>query len=319
MSKKYNYIFTFLILILVMYVYIFTPQNKIETFNVKLISILLEAIPFVLIGTLASSLIQIFVTEEQISKILPKNTFVGIFVAASLGVIFPLCECTIVPVMRRLLKKGVPFEMALAFMLSTPIVNPVVLFSTYYAFNGDFNIMILRAGFGFIIAITSAVIMSLLVKGNINRGFFVQEHTHAKPKGLKELLISVFEHTSTEFYDIGKYLIFGTIISSFVQVFVSRDFLVSLSSNSLLSILVMMALAFILSICSEADAFIARSLSQSFPMSSILAFLVYGPMLDIKNVAMLMGSFKTKFVLKLIVVVTLLSATLMYFVSLLGI
>ncbi len=105
------------------------PLNSrvINDFASIFLSIIFEGIPFILIGALASSIIQIFVSEETIARIIPKNKFVGVFIASLVGLVFPVCECAIVPITRRLLKKGVPLSIAITFMLSVPIMNPVVL------------------------------------------------------------------------------------------------------------------------------------------------------------------------------------------------
>ncbi|OOV50636.1 hypothetical protein B1A67_13200, partial [Clostridium botulinum D/C] len=97
-------------------------------------SILLEAIPFILIGSFISSLIQVFVSEEFVTRIIPKNKFLGLLLASLIGIVFPVCECTIVPITKKLIKKGVPLGVAFTFMLSVPIVNPIVLMSTYWSY-----------------------------------------------------------------------------------------------------------------------------------------------------------------------------------------
>ncbi|WP_341465710.1 permease [Clostridium pasteurianum] len=135
-------------------------QNTIvQSFTTIFLSIILEAIPFIIIGVFISSLIQIFVSEETISKILPKNKFVGIFLAGIIGIVFPVCECAIVPIVRRLLKKGMPLYIGITFMLSVPIINPVVLVSTYYAFLGNPYMVLLRAGIG----CTSAMLIGFII------------------------------------------------------------------------------------------------------------------------------------------------------------
>ncbi|MBI4844996.1 MAG: permease [Candidatus Omnitrophica bacterium] len=106
----------------------------IEEFTIILLSILLEAFPFVILGAFISSMLHLFVHERVIARFIPKNKFLGLFAASLMGIIFPVCECAIIPVMRRLIRKGLPFYIAVTFMCAVPIVNPIVLLSTYYAF-----------------------------------------------------------------------------------------------------------------------------------------------------------------------------------------
>ena len=139
-------------------------SGVINDFSTIFLSIIFEGIPFILIGALVSSIIQIFVSEEAIAKIIPKNKFVGVLIASLVGLVFPVCECAIVPITRRLIKKGVPLSIAITFMLSVPIMNPVVLLSTHYAFMGMSYMVIARAMFGMIGAITIGMLIGMLHK-----------------------------------------------------------------------------------------------------------------------------------------------------------
>ena len=116
----------------------------INNFTITFVSIFLEAIPFVMIGVIISSIIQMFVSEELLARIIPKNKLVGILIASLMGIIFPVCECAIIPVARRLIKKGLPLYLGITFMLAVPIVNPVTLLSTYYAFAQKPEFVVLR-------------------------------------------------------------------------------------------------------------------------------------------------------------------------------
>lgn len=321
-------------------------SRVVNDFATIFLSIILEGIPFILIGALASSIIQIFVSEETIAKIIPKNKFVGVFIASLVGLVFPVCECAIVPITRRLLKKGVPLSIAVTFMLSVPIMNPVVLLSTHYAFMGMSYMVIARAMFGIIGAITVGILIGVLHKDspfkvkkvkkskeNIiranstsgNHTVFIRKktniikhnhshldknhdncscgHNHSQSNmGNKFIrnIEDIISHTSAELYDIGRFFIIGVFLSTCMQVFIPKEFILSIGSGVLSSIIVMMVLAFVLSVCSETDAFIARSFLGQFTTGSILGFLILGPMIDIKNTIMLCGSFKINFVVKLI-------------------
>lgn len=321
-------------------------SRVINDFATIFLSIIFEGIPFILIGALASSIIQIFVSEETIARIIPKNKFVGVFIASLVGLVFPVCECAIVPITRRLVKKGVPLSIAVTFMLSVPIMNPVVLLSTHYAFMGMSYMVIARAMFGMIGAITIGVLIGVLHKdspfkvkkikvsksnifkadcacGNhtvkIRKSTNIIKHNHSHvdkklencscghnhnhSKAGNKFIRSIEEiisHTSAELYDIGRFFIMGVFLSTCMQVFIPKSFILSIGGGVLSSIIVMMVLAFVLSVCSETDAFIARSFLGQFTTGSILGFLILGPMIDIKNTIMLCGSFKLNFVAKLI-------------------
>ncbi|MGH4123047.1 MAG: permease [Clostridium sp.] len=318
----------------------------INDFSTIFLSIIFEGIPFILIGALASSIIQIFVSEEAIAKIIPKNKFVGVLIASLVGLVFPVCECAIVPITRRLIKKGVPLSIAVTFMLSVPIMNPVVLLSTHYAFMGMSYMVIARAMFGMIGSIAIGVLIGMLHKdspfkrqvvkkprvtahkescGNghhnvqSNKNINVIKHNHShidenngscscghshnhsnhSNKFIRNIE-EIISHTSAELYDIGRFFIMGVFLSTCMQVFIPKEFILSIGGGVLSSIIVMMMLAFVLSVCSETDAFIARSFLGQFTNGSILGFLILGPMIDIKNTIMLCGSFKLSFVAKLV-------------------
>ncbi|MBZ9636683.1 permease [Clostridium sp. FP1] len=308
-------------------------SRVINDFSTIFLSIIFEGIPFILIGALASSIIQIFVSEEAIAKIIPKNKFVGVLIASLVGLVFPVCECAIVPITRRLLKKGVPLSIAVTFMLSVPIMNPVVLLSTHYAFMGMSYMVIARAMFGMIGAITIGVLIGVLHKDSPFKPQVVKKPrgkshkadcgcAHHKLKNLKHNhdncscgyshnhskagnvfirnMEEIISHTSAELYDIGRFFIMGVFLSTCMQVFIPKTYILSIGGGVLSSIIVMMILAFVLSVCSETDAFIARGFLGQFTSGSILGFLILGPMLDIKNTIMLCGSFKLNFVAKLI-------------------
>ena len=322
--------------------------DSIQSFKTIFLGILLEALPFILIGSFVSSFIQIFVSEEALSRIIPKNHGIGIVVAASLGLIFPICECAIIPVIRRLIKKGVPLHMAIAFMLAAPILNPVVLLSTYYAFGGIGKIVIIRGVAGFVLSIAIANTIRFIFKGNQllqnshhnhqqhnccghhehhHSSCSHEHHQHAshghhhqcEPSTPSNKLIEIMEHSCNEFFDVGKYLILGATLSALMQTFVPRASLFSIGQGNIASILVMLSLAFILSLCSEADAFVARTFLSQFTTGSIMGFLVLGPMIDIKNTLMLLGAFKKRFVLALMGLIFLFTFAMSVLLNLVGI
>jgi len=284
--------------------------QDVRGFTLILWSILFEALPFVLLGIIVSSLIQVFVTEEMILKIMPDNRFMRLVFAALIGLIFPVCECAIIPITRGLMKKGMPVGPAITFMLATPIVNPIVLLSTYNAFTTMPQMMPLRAACGFIGAITIGALVGraqgkAVLKGGVAPSCACGTHhgteaEHGLPKGKREIFRAVIKHTNAELQSVGMYLIFGAIIAATVQMAVPTDVLTGIGGGRISSIIVMMALAFLLSLCSEADAFVANTFLYQFSGASVLAFLIVGPMIDLKNTFMMFGSFSEKFTVRLI-------------------
>ncbi|KZL91439.1 putative two-component membrane permease complex subunit [Clostridium magnum DSM 2767] len=242
---------------------------------------------------------------------MPKNKIIGLFFAALAGLVFPVCDCAIIPVTRRLIKKGVPTGIAIAFMLSVPIVNPIVLISTYYAFAGKLYILISRLICGVIGAVLIGYLIDLLHTGKVLK-YSIQvnscvcsctghhDYNHNKVKHKLHFLSDTIYHTSSETYDTGKLFIIGALISAFVQTYIPKKYILSIGQGEVYSILTMFVLAYLLCICSQTDAFIARTFLGQFTVGSIIGFLILGPMLDIKNTLMLTGTFNRRFTIKLI-------------------
>jgi uncharacterized protein len=273
--------------------------------NTIFISILIEALPFVILGVLISGIIQMFVSEEMVARMMPKNPFLAVLFSIFLGALFPACECGIVPIVKRLVQKGVPIHAGIAFMLTGPIINPVVLFSTFIAFGSDWKIVFFRALGAVIVSLTVGLAIAFFFKGNplLDR---VQTHHHNSAKlSFPKKIWQTLEHAVEEFFSMGKFLILGSLIAATVQTFVQTSTLVSIGQGPVSSSLVMMTLAFILSLCSEADAFIASSFRTTFSTGSLIAFLVFGPMLDIKNLLMMLGTFRKRLVLLIITTVSI--------------
>lgn len=274
--------------------------------NTVFLSILIEAVPFILLGVFVSALIQTFVTEQHIQKLIPKNPYMGIGVVLFMGVIFPVCECAIIPVVRRLIKKGLPLHLGVVFLLTVPIVNPVVILSTFYAFRTNLTVVYGRIGLALLVAIVIGLIVYWVFRNQDQLRSQIQHGAHEHSHGLSmSRWKQTVYHASDEFFDTGKFLIFGAFLASMFQVFINRNDLLALGSGEWSSTGLMMGLAFLLSICSEADAFIAASFGNTFTVGSIIAFLVYGPMLDVKNMLMMFAYFKARFVFVLMGLITL--------------
>ncbi|MFJ5715082.1 permease [Neobacillus sp. NPDC093127] len=274
------------------------PQSFLQM-NTIFISILIEALPFVTLGVLISGIIQIFVTEEMIAKIMPKNKVLAVIFASFLGILFPSCECGIVPIVSRLVAKGVPISAGIAFMLTAPIINPVVLFATYIAFGSDWKMPIFRSIGALVVAFAVGILIAYRYKGNPFKESHHNHHHDEKTTVMRKIW-QTLEHAVEEFFSMGKYLVIGSLIAAAVQTYVKTTTLVAIGQGPVSSSLVMMTLSFILSLCSEADAFIASSFRTTFSTGSLLAFLVFGPMVDIKNLMMMLATFKKRLVFMIV-------------------
>ncbi|MCY7894914.1 permease [Bacillus vallismortis] len=290
-----------------------TAQSSFLQLNSIFISILIEAIPFILIGVILSGIIQMFVSEEMIARIMPKNRFLAVLFGALAGVLFPACECGIIPITRRLLLKGVPLHAGVAFMLTAPIINPIVLFSTFIAFGNRWSVVFYRGGLALAVSLVIGVILSYQFKDNQLLKPEEPGHHYHHHHTLLQKLGGTLRHAIDEFFSVGKYLIIGAFIAAAMQTYVKTSTLLAIGQNDVSSSLVMMGLAFVLSLCSEVDAFIASSFSSTFSLGSLIAFLVFGAMVDIKNLLMMLAAFKKRFVFLLItyIVVLVLAGSLL--------
>lgn len=277
----------------------FNISSSLLNLNTIFLSILIEALPFVLIGVLIAGVIQVFVTEEHIQRWIPKNRFLAIIMSCVIGALFPACECGIVPIVRRLVGKGVPIHAAIGFMLTGPLINPIVIASTYMAFGNDIKMAGMRMGLGFVIAMIVAFLVSLIFKGTQLKSSIHTGHiqSHSKKQPFSNRFWDMLIHSIDEFFDMGKYLIIGAFLAAFVQTYLPAKALLEAGSGTVSSVAIMMGLAYFLSLCSEADAFIGASFSSIFPTSAILGFLIFGPMMDLKNTLMMLNVFRVKFVI----------------------
>ncbi|CAM4347094.1 permease [Paenibacillus tarimensis] len=283
----------------------------IPSFKTMFISIILEAFPFILLGVLFSALLQVFVSDSVIQRFTPRNPVAGVLFGSLLGLLFPLCECGMVPVVRRLIRKGMPAYIGIVYIIAGPILNPVVYTATWTAFRTRPEIAYSRMGLAFGVSVITGLILYKMIKSSPLRqasSAAVHNHDHhhghdhsdAGAASVKSRFASTLSHASDEFFEMGKYLIFGALLTALIQTGLSRDTLAGVGEQPVLSNLFMMAFAFILSICSTSDAFIAASFTGTFSAGPLLAFLVFGPMIDLKNTLMLLSTFKTKIVITLI-------------------
>lgn len=286
--------------------------RRIEVFNIKniaiiFLSIFFEALPFLLLGSTISSIIEKYVSNEKIASIIPKNPILGSLFGIFLGFFLPACDCAVIPITKRLIKKKVPINVAVSFMLASPIINPVVLLSTYYAFYST-NPKIFWARFilGILVAVVVSSILGLMFKDDFvvkNSIEEIEEECSSCHHHHENAFLEIVNHTMSDLFDVLKYMIFGALIASFVQVYMPRSVITVFNSNNYLSIVVLMIFAYLLSLCSTSDSFIGKSLINSFTKSSVVAYLLLGPMIDVKNTIVLVGNFKKKFALYLIVLI----------------
>ncbi|WP_069989522.1 permease [Streptococcus agalactiae] len=281
------------------------PDSVLQWFAI-FISIIIEALPFVLLGTILSGIIEVFITPDIVNKFLPKNKFLRVLFGTFVGFVFPSCECGIIPIINRFLEKKVPSYTAVPFLATAPIINPIVLFATYSAFGNSIRFLILRFVGASIVAIALGVMLAFLVDDNILKEDAKPTHFHdySDKKWYQKIFLAL-AHAIDEFFDTGCYLVFGTLIASAMQIYLPTRVLTTIGHSPITAILVMMLLAFILSLCSEADAFIGASLLSTFGIAPVMAFLLIGPMIDIKNLMMMVNSFKTRFIVQFISVSSL--------------
>ncbi|MEK0315186.1 permease [Cohnella sp. 56] len=300
---------------------------KLQLFKTLFVGILLEALPFILIGVLIAALLHVFVTDEMIRRFIPRHPVLGILTAAVLGIVFPICECGMVPAIRNLIRKGMPTYVASTFILVGPILNPIVFWSTLMAFRSRPEIAYTRMGLAFAIALIVGLIVYRGYRGDPlrQRGPSVAAHDHrghahdhhTSPahgghgrRAIRSMIAGktkdVMGHAANEFFDMGKYLLIGAALVGLLQTFVSNAMLVKLGQGELGSNVLMMGLGFVLSLCSTSDAFVAQSFAATFSAGSLVAFMVFGPMMNLKGLIMMLAVFKTKFVVLLAACVTVL-------------
>jgi uncharacterized membrane protein YraQ (UPF0718 family) len=283
----------------------FRNQPQFHTLGIIFVSIVLEALPFMLLGTLIGGFIEVFIPREKITRWLPDESWWTVFVGAGIGILFPVCECAVVPLVRRLLHKGVPLGAAIAFLLGGPIVNPLVAASTAVAYFADWSVMVSRMMIGYLIAVAIGFLMGLIFsKARAVRAEVFPEpsaentapcSSHPNAKVLPERAALAVRHAAGDFLDIGRFLVIGAFIAAVLQTLVPRHLFAAVAGTPVLSILLMMVLAIVLNLCSEADAFVAASFRSSLvPFSAQLAFMLLGPMLDIKLILMYLRVFQLR-------------------------
>ena len=272
-----------------------------QNFFLVLASLLIEAIPFVLLGALVSAAIEVFVPPRVFERIARLPGPLQLPAAGMAGIAFPVCECGSVPVARRLASKGLSPAAAVTFMLAAPILNPIVIASTIVAYRGRdvlWPMVFGRAGLGFAAAITVGWVLGKKTPQELLRPRSEDEHVHDEPNRVS----GFFSHLSNDFFFMGRYLVFGAMVAAAMQTFVPQSFIGAVAGTAIVDLLAMMLLAFVLSLCSESDAFVAASFVQ-FGVGAQLAFLVFGPLVDTKLGFLYRGTFARGFLWRVVVLV----------------
>lgn len=302
-----------------------TLSDPLQNFVTVFLGIFIEAAPFLLFGSLASGLIAVYVSADDVAAFFPRNKALATMTGALLGIAFPVCECGVVPVVRRLSQKGLPISSGIAFLLAAPVINPIVIASTYAAF-GLGPIFWARIGFTFVVAVTVGLVFSaqpqlikilrprtLVVTGGSSE-LPIPSRESRDPQGSR--LQSALVTAADDFFDVGRYLVLGSVIAALLQTLVPQSALVAIGRGPVSSVLALQALAYVLSVCSTVDAFLALSFVNTFTSGAIVSFLVFGPMVDIKSTLMFLGLFRQRAVAYLIALTFLMALFIGVFINL---
>jgi uncharacterized membrane protein YraQ (UPF0718 family) len=272
-----------------------------ETFALIFTSIVIEALPFVLLGAIVSASIEVYVSDNLFSRLAALPLALQVPGAAFSGMAFPVCECGSVPVARRLISKGVHPAAGLAFMLASPILNPIVLWSTYVAYQGRglaWEMVAGRASLGLVLAMAAGWAIGSdgakdLLRSRPGEG---HDHDHAgsRPRAF-------VEHLAGDFTFMARFVVIGGALAALLQTAIPQSMISGVARTPLIGSLALMGLAYVLSLCSEADSFVAVSFTQ-FPLGSQLAFLVFGPVVDAKLSFLYGATFRRHFVSRLIII-----------------
>jgi uncharacterized membrane protein YraQ (UPF0718 family) len=305
-------------------------EQQVFDFVKMFVSIIWEAFPFVVLGAIIAGILEEMVPQQAISKIIPKNPFVAVCIGGVLGLAFPMCECGIVPVMRRLLRKGLPLGTCVAYMLAGPIINLIVIGTTWVAFDPHgigWQMVTLRVGLGFVVAVVTASIVqaqyrkygnSLLtplarpqaatpepvVNNNEQEPIHPSENRAGEKRPTPQRIANISETALHDFIDIMVFLTLGACLAGIIKVWGPTPDQVQAMSEGYpgLTILGMMLMAVVMCLCSEADAFVAASFTTMHP-SAKLAFIVLGPMFDLKLLMMFTRVFRKRIILTIIICV----------------
>lgn len=272
------------------------------------ISVLIESLPFVVLGVLLSIVVQVWVPPGAIERWMPRAAWARRAVLSLLGMLIPVCECGNVPFARGLMMRGFGVSETMTFLIAAPIVNPIVIITTHQAFGFDDGILIARLLGGYAVANLIGWLYSrhpdpdALLTDRFRDSCAVSLEAGHDRAGRGQRSLAQFV---VELRAVMPALVIGSALAGAVQVLVPRDALLAIGSNPALSIIAMIALAMIVSICSNDDAFFALSFASTFTPGSIVAFLLVGPLVDVKMLALLRTTFRTRVLAGVVVIVVL--------------
>ena len=301
---------------------VFGPQTGaveldklVQDFITLAISVIIESLPFVFLGVLISVFVQIWVPGHVLLRILPKTPILRRFVLSLLGVLLPVCECGNVPLSRGFIIRGISVPETMTFLVAAPIVNPVTIITTYQAFGFDDGILVARVLGGLVLANLIGWLFSrhpnpdaLLTARFAATCTIAHERERAAAGGSKvRRSVAAFADDTTDLLPV---LFVGAGIAALIQVAVSRDILLALGQHPVWSVFALMLLAFVVALCSNVDAFFILAFGSTFMPGAIVAFLVFGPVIDVKMLALLRTTFTTRTLVLLTAVMALGTAAL---------
>ncbi|WP_028267763.1 permease [Arthrobacter sp. MA-N2] len=290
----------------------FVLPDAARDFATLSISVVIESLPFVFLGIVLSIAVQVWLPDGVLLRRLPRSPLLRRLVLSLLGMLLPVCECGNVPLARGLVVKGLTVAESMTFLFAAPILNPVTIVTTAQAFGWDNGILVSRVLGGFFIANLVGWIYSRhprpqdLLTTRFQETCTVADH-QSGPAGKVRRSVQMF---SQETRAMMPALFVGAGMAGLIQVAVSREVLVTLGSNPVWSVLALMLLAFVVAICSNVDAFFILSFGATFMPGGIVAFLVFGPMIDVKMLALMRTTFTAKTLLQLSLLVALCAAVL---------
>ncbi|WP_195575584.1 permease [Paenibacillus sp. 1001270B_150601_E10] len=286
-----------------------------QSLSTVFVSILLEALPFLLLGIILSSIIHIWVSPEWLARLTNHFSLGTLIILGSLGgIVLPICECGIIPIIRKLVQKGLPVPVAITFMLAAPVLNPIVYSSTMIAFPSQPDMPLARMVVALVVVLTVGMLIALMspkrrAEGETSVSQLGQHADHAKvnKEPLRVRLSHALHHMGLEFRETSFFLVFGAFITALFQVSEAREWLLHwISLHPWADHAIFIGLAYVLSLCSTSDAFVASSFANTFRPEALLSFLVFGPMLDMKMTVMMMTMFRLRFILLLTILLCIL-------------
>ncbi|MEL7209706.1 MAG: permease [Actinomycetota bacterium] len=262
----------------------FFDRPGLQTWSTVFVSITVQALPFLTLGVVVSGLLAAYLPRDLAARIMPNNPALAVPAAGVAGVALPGCECGSVPIAGRLVARGASPAPALTFLLAAPAINPIVIASTVVAFPGQPEVALAR----FVASLLTAVIVGWMWL-RVGRNDFV-ERLRSEPESTASRWVVFRSTTIHDLLHAGGYLVLGAGVAATLRVVVPASVVDAVGGSGVLAVLTMAALAVVLSICSEADAFVAVGLTQ-FSLTSRLVFLVVGPVVDLKLIALQVGTF----------------------------